>query len=745
MRIPAALVIAALLVRAQDQPPAPQPLITPPATQAQVPPPANMVLNLPNASLTEVIDMLARTLKMNYILDPRVKTGTVTMQTYGEIKGVDVKSLLELILRLNSAAMVQVGDIYRIVPLSDVSRTPVPLSRETSPSAIPEDDRVMLNLIFVKYVQASELMKLVEPFLGDGGKATVYEPANMVILQDSARSMRRTMELVALFDSDALARQRVRLFELKNGRPSELVKDLEAILKGVSLTEKSASVRFMPIDRLNTLIAVAPNPGIFTEVEKWLEKLDIPAKASVGATQNFAYRVKYGDAMVLSIAVQALYTGNPFLISMLGQMQQFQQMSRQAGGGGMGGMGMMGNMGMMGGGMMGGGMMGGMGMMPGMGMMGGGMFPGMGMMGMMPGMMGMPGMGMMGGLYGGYGMPGYGAPQPGASPTVGGPLAGQQNQAGNYLGATPGGMFGGQQQTPRIVPNPFDNTLLIQGSEQEYASLLKLLEKLDIPPRQVLIEAKIYEVSLTGAFSAGVQSYLQRRNSTGGVRQLLGSAPGQGLQLTAGWLISQSREILGVLNMQENIGRSKVIAHPAVIATDNMTASISVGTDVPTLSSQAVSPIQQGGTSLFTNQIQNRSTGINFTITPRILPSGIVSLDINQDVTAPVPPPAGVSANINSPSFSRRNVTTSITLQDGDTIAIGGIIQESDASSSAGIPGLHRIPYLGFVFGGKSVTKSRTELVVFITPRVIYDTTDVADASEEVRSRLKRLNKIIRE
>jgi general secretion pathway protein D len=188
-----------------------------------------------------------------------------------------------------------------------------------------------------------------------------------------------------------------------------------------------------------------------------------------------------------------------------------------------------------------------------------------------------------------------------------------------------------------------------------------------------------------------------------------------------------------------------VIAHPAVIATDNMTASISVGTDVPTLSSQAVSPIQSGGTSLFTNQIQNRSTGINFTITPRILPSGIVSLDINQDVSAPVPPPAGVSANINSPSFSRRNVSTSITLQDGDTIAIGGIIQESEASSSAGIPGLHRIPYLGFIFGGKAITKSRTELVVFITPRVIYDTTDVADASEEVRSRLKRLNKIIRE
>lgn len=86
-----------------------------------------------------------------------------------------------------------------------------------------------------------------------------------------------------------------------------------------------------------------------------------------------------------------------------------------------------------------------------------------------------------------------------------------------------------------------------------------------------------------------------------------------------------------------------------------------------------------------------------------------------------------------------------MTLQDGDTIAIGGIIQESDTSSSGGIPFLHRLPVIGMAFGTKSTSKSRTELVVFMTPRVIYDTNQVTEASNELKSRLRRLNKMYRE
>ena len=136
------LLIAALLSAQNPVPqtPVPQtpvPVAVPEQTAAQQPPPANMVLNLPNASLREVIDMLARRLKINYIIDKRVN-GEVTMQTYGEIKGVDVRSLLETILRINGAAMVQVGDIFRIVATTEVIRLPINPSRDTKD--LPDDD-----------------------------------------------------------------------------------------------------------------------------------------------------------------------------------------------------------------------------------------------------------------------------------------------------------------------------------------------------------------------------------------------------------------------------------------------------------------------------------------------------------------------------------------------------------------------------------------------------------------------------
>jgi general secretion pathway protein D len=319
------------------------------------------------------------------------------------------------------------------------------------------------------------------------------------------------------------------------------------------------------------------------------------------------------------------------------------------------------------------------------------------------------------------------------------------DQTGTYLGYSGYGMMG---RIPRVVPNPMDNTLLIQGTPQEYEQILKLLTMLDVPPRQVLIEAKIYEVTLTGAFASGVAAYLQKRGATSttgqslGTRQLLGTATVSGINLTAGALVGQSRELLAFLSAQETTARTKVISAPSIIATDSISASINVGTEVPTLTAQAVTGVQSGGSSLFANTVSSRTSGVTLSILARVNPSGIVTLVINQEVSAPIAPAAGA---IQSPSFSKRTVQTQVTVQDGDTIAIAGIINESNTASSAGIPILHRIPVIGAAFGSRSTTRERTELIIFMTPKVIYDTAEIVEASDELRSRLKRLNKIVKE
>jgi general secretion pathway protein D len=691
----AALLCAALY--AQQAPPAPA--AEPPAATLTPVPSGGAFLEVGNASLTDVIDILARQLKINYILDPRVR-GAVTVKTFGELRALDPRALLETVLRVNGAAMVQVGDIYRIVPLTEISRLPMRPQVGTQP--IPDDERVSLNLVFLKYATVSELSKLLEKFLGEGATMISYDPANLLLILDNNRNMRRTMELISLFDSDALAGQRVRLFEVRNGSPTDISKELDTIFRSISLGEKVSPVKFMPLERINTIIAVAPNPGVFETVASWLEKLDVPVKAPVGSVDNYVYRVKYGQSDILASAIMQLYMGvisSPGMYS--GTGSSFGMGSSR------------------------------------------GQFSGVG--GQTAAQLRRPGPGTAALSAGGGASQGT---QPGgaAATTYASPF----DLTGSYLGA--GNGFSSMtvpEGMPRVVPNPLDNTLLIQSTPQEYEKILKLLRDLDVPPRQVLIEAKIYEVTLTGAFASGVSAYFQRLNGTDmgspsiTTRVLQAATNAGGLTLTAGALVGNSRQLLGILTASEDNRKTKVISAPVIIATDSVPATINVGQDVPTLTSQAVTGVQQGGSSLFANTVSNRNSGVTLNILARINPSGIVTMVINQEVSSPVAPSA--NAAIQSPSFSTRFVQTQVTVQDGDTIAIGGIIQETDTSSSAGVPFLHRIPILGSVFGAKSTSKERTELVVFMTPRVIYDTNSITEASEEVKSKLKRLKGIIQD
>jgi general secretion pathway protein D len=692
---------------------------------------------LNNVSLTETIDIIAKQLKINYVLDPRVK-GSVTLFTYGEVRPVDLMPLLETLLRVNGATMVKVGDLYRIVPINLVSQLPVEPTVSPDPKNLPDDERVILSLIFLKFATAADLDKLIAPFLGEGATHSVYEPANLVIIQDNSRNMKRTMELIALFDSDTFAGQRVRLFTIENSRPSDLVKDLDNVFKAYALSDKAGAVKFIPVDRINTVIAVAPNPGIFTQVEDWIKKLDVAPKITAGAVTNYVYRVRYGRAETMAVAITALYTGNTMALIGLANAERAGMVNA--------GMGYSGAVG---------------GMNYSMGGAGYGGYGGYGGAGY-PGSYGYnPYGGGYGGGYGGYGANPYAvnpagfaptgaAPQTpagGAAPTA--PLAGSpfgQDLTGGYLGAGVPALPPGTR-IPHIIPNPLDNTLLIQGTPQEYEAITNLLRQLDVPPRQVLIDAKIYEVDLTHDINGSVASCLDNPGNcakilgTTGSHLLTGSSlAGAPLTLTAGALLSKNHELMGVLSALEQQSKVRLISAPSVIATDSIPATINAGSQIPVATSTVPSGVQTGGNTLFAQTISQQSTGITLSIEAHVNSSGIVTLIINQQVSAPE---QNTFSSINSPAFSNRSISTQVTVQDGDTVAIGGAIQEQWSESSGGIPGLNRIPILGFLFGSKSYSKERDELIVFLTPRVIYDTNQMIDATEELRNNLKNVNKMM--
>lgn len=703
---------------------APAAVPPPPAAAAPAQPAPTVPggLNLNNASLLEVINLLAQDLHINYILDASVKGGSVTINTYGAVRDVDLRPLLETILRMNGLAMVQVGNMYRIVPAANIGRQPVSPISEADATKLPDDERLVLNLVFLRYMTSGEMAKVLTPFLGDGAQMTNYDPANLLILLDNSRNMRRTLELISMFDSESFAGQRVRSYTVKNGRPTDMAKELDDVFKAYSFGgEKGGAVRFIALDRINTILAVAPNPGAFTEVDKWIEKLDAPAKIVAGSIDNYVYKLKYARAENVGVVIMQLY-GIPVAAGMNYGAGGYGAAGYGAGGYGAGGY----------------------------------AAGGIGTAGVGGGAYGTSGYGA--GLYGnsGYGTPSYGAGGYSAMSTAPAATGGgaavtttttgsatatpTRDQTGTYL---TGGFGGYGYSGPRIIPNQFDNTLLVQGSPQQWEQIKHLLDQLDIPPRQVLIDAKIYEVDLSGDFSLGVESYLQAKTS-GSARQLTGSSNAGNndtLSLSAGTLVGQSRQLLALLSASESKTRAKVLSAPSVVATDSIPASITVGDSVPTLTSQAVAGgVQQAGSSLFTNTISNTSTGIGLNILARVNPSGVVTMVINQNVTAPVPT---TTSNIDSPSFSQRNVSTQVTVEDGDTVAIGGIITESTTETSTGIPFLHRLPYIGAAFGSKNSTTQRTELIIFLTPRVIYDTTQMADATEELKEKVRGLRKVI--
>ncbi len=186
-----------------------------------------------------------------------------------------------------------------------------------------------------------------------------------------------------------------------------------------------------------------------------------------------------------------------------------------------------------------------------------------------------------------------------------------------------------------------------------------------------------------------------------------------------------------------------MVASPSIIATDSIPAAINVGVQVPTLQSQAITGVQQGGNSLFANTIGEQNTGVTLGLVARINASGVVTLVINQEFSQPIAPSAGSA--IQSPSFSQRTVSTQVTVADGDTVAIGGIIQDQTGVSTTGIPFLSRLPYVGGLFGYKSYTKSRTELLVFLTPRVIYDMNQIQDATKDLQDRMVHLKHELRD
>jgi Flp pilus assembly secretin CpaC len=319
--------------------------------------------------------------------------------------------------------------------------------------------------------------------------------------------------------------------------------------------------------------------------------------------------------------------------------------------------------------------------------------------------------------------------------------------------ATPGAK---PEEQLRIVPDQATNSLIIYGTAQEFQNIKNILKDLDIIPRQVLMDVLVAEVTLTDNLSFGIEYEIFNRvnptifgqtfGSQGALRTGILPAPStttSGGTSTTATLTQFANGLSGIIGRNHGINafitalatdsRVKVLSSPTVLATDNRPARIQVGSEIPVLSSQQVTATTTG---VLVNNVQYRNTGVILTIIPQVNSQGLVHLQVKQEVSD-----VGIASfgGTGSPSFSTRDAETTAVVQDGETLAIGGIISERKSRDRKGIPYLMDLPVVGRFFATTTDSTDRTELIMLITPHVVRNRDESRDVTEEFRSKLSDL------
>ncbi len=285
-----------------------------------------------------------------------------------------------------------------------------------------------------------------------------------------------------------------------------------------------------------------------------------------------------------------------------------------------------------------------------------------------------------------------------------------------------------------IVADEENNALLIYATRKDFRKIKGALKQLDILPAQIVIEASILEVTLTDGLEYGLEWTLKNGLGKGhqglatlGLSDTAAAAKLPGLSYA---VTNAAGNLSGVLNLLAEQSLINVISTPTVMVLDNQTAEIKVGSQQPVRTTQTVST-----GAVISNGVEFKDTGVQLTVTPSVNAGGVVTMDIEQSITDVGP----VDSATGQRSFLERSIKSRVAVRSGESVVLGGLIRENQSDTESGIPGLHQIPIIGNLFGKTALTSTRTELLVIISPHVLFNEQDLRDISREMRSQIRNL------
>lgn len=646
---------------------------------------ADITVNFANAEIREVVKaILGDALGLTYLIDPKVQ-GTITLRSARPLPRTAAIGLLEDVLAMNGAALVRDDDIYKIVPLAEAVSAPAILRQGAAP--VRMDRGYSLHVFPLRYASAGALMDLIQPLAPPGRTLRVDAERNLFILAATSKEADDFADLVALFDVDWMTDKSFGLFPLKHADAENVTAELRRVFAQPEEEGQAGIIEFLPIQRLNAIMVITTQEAYIEDARVWIARLDRGIEAD--RRQLYVYYVQNGRAEELAEIV------GEALSAQVSKTEEVAPEARLA-------------------------------------------------PGLTPSDVSAPGgVPVAGDQDAGTGTEAlsdvYGTDQPlqRVHPRA------ADDVAGPDIGISGG--TGAPQSDFRIVADARNNALLVYATSTEYELVAAALKKLDIVPLQVFIEATIAEVTLNDTLRYGLEWFFDVGNSNITFNTTEGATSNPQpdnliLSMFPGFsYLYATSDVRVVLNALTQITDVEVISSPTLLVLDNEAARLQVGDQVP-ISVRSSSSVTDPEAPVV-NEIEYRDTGVILDIIPRVNSSGLVVLDIIQEVSDVV---ATTSADLTvtetiSPTIAQRRIASTVAVSSGETVALGGLIRDSATDAVTGVPLLSDIPILGNLFKTTSNVQRRTELLILLTPRVVRDSNDARTVTDELRKRLRAL------
>ena len=621
-----------------------------------------IAFNFDDADIYEVIRIMADSLNINYVVDPKV-SGRVTIHTSGKIKQKDLLPIFYHILEVNGLTAVNYRGLLKIVKLKEA---PSRLALSGIKQGDTPMEGVIIQIIQLKYISAEEMANLLKPFISSDGIVLSHESSNSLVLVDTVYNVRKALELTQNFDVDSFGRFHYRFYPLMYMDAAEMETILNTVFFKSVVGKDVTHTTFLGIERLNYLLVISSNLRVFERVDEFLKQIDVSSET--GASRIYVYSVRNGQAEQLADLLNQVFSDESTAQD-IGEVKKDKKKIEPR--------------------------------------------------------------------------------NPLARSSDKSKKNGKKGIAKAAVAALDSGVL---RDKVRIVPDLVRNALIIEARPTDYMIIQSVLNKIDIMPRQVLIEVKIAEVTLDDSTKLGVEwsylkgggtpstSLLSAAINTSEIPKIVDAAgdiitpaiPGiAGLQYVIGEA-GRWRQVLSALASENKVD---MLSSPSILASDNTEATIDISGEIPVASAEYQYTSQNE--PLLEKKIQYRDTGVILSVTPHINERGLVTMVIALEVSN-VSKPVDVGGK-EYPAFFKRDVKSTLTTKHGQTIVIGGLISKEKSDGRSGVPWLSQMPVIGFFFGQDTSSVEKKELIILITPHVITNLEDVDEVTHEFKNKVGRV------